>query len=55
MLASFYEDRYRKTADGWRISYTKSTPRTIVDGSLADNLSRDNLTAKWALGDQNDG
>lgn len=45
MLASFYEDRYRKTADGWRISYTKSTPRTIVDGTLAD----DTPTAKWMI------
>ena len=45
MLASFYEDRYRKTEAGWRICYTKSTPRTIVDGTLAE----DNLTAKWAV------
>lgn len=44
MLASFYEDRYIHTEDGWRICYTKSTPRTIVDGTLAE----DNLTAKWA-------
>lgn len=43
MLASFYEDRYRKTAEGWRICYTKSTPRAIVDGTLAD----ENLTANW--------
>ncbi len=45
MLASFYEDRYRKTEAGWRICYTKSTPRTIIDGTLAD----DNLTAKWMM------
>jgi hypothetical protein len=45
MLASFYEDRYRKTDDGWRISYTKSTPRTIVDGTLAE----DTPTAKWMI------
>ena len=43
MLASFYEDEYRKTVDGWKISYTKSTPRTIVDGTLAD----DTIAAKW--------
>jgi len=45
MLASFYEDRYRKTEDGWRISYTKSTPRTIVDGTLAG----ESVTAKSAI------
>jgi len=44
ILASFYEDRYRNTAEGWRICYTKSTPRTIVDGLLAE----DSFTAKWA-------
>jgi len=37
--------RNRKTADGWRISYTKSTPRTIVDGTLAE----DTPTAKWMI------
>ena len=46
MLASFYEDRYRKTDDGWRICYTKSTPRNIVDGVLADTV-----TAKWTAED----
>lgn len=45
MLASFYEDRYRKTEGGWRICYTKSTPRTIVDGTLAE----DTPTAKWMM------
>jgi len=45
MLASFYEDRYRKTDKGWRISYTKSTPRTIIDGTLA----KETLTAKWMM------
>ena len=45
MLASFYEDRYRETDEGWRICYTKSTPRTIVDGTLAD----DTPTAKWMI------
>lgn len=43
MLASFYEDRYRKTTDGWKICYTKSTPRAVVDGKLEDK----NLTAEW--------
>jgi len=45
MLSSFYEDRYRKTSKGWLISFTKSTPRTIVDGIL----SEDKLTANWAM------
>lgn len=45
MLASFYEDCYRKTPQGWRICYTKSTPRTIVDGHVTD----DNITAQWAI------
>lgn len=47
MLSSFYEDRYRKTDQGWRISYTKSTPRAIVDGTLA----ADSVTAKWQAED----
>jgi ketosteroid isomerase-like protein len=44
MLSSLYEDRYRKTPDGWRICFTKSTPRAIVDGTLTD----EGLTAKWS-------
>lgn len=43
MLASFYDDRYRKTDAGWRICYTKSIPRAIVDGTLAE----DNIKAGW--------
>ena len=43
MLASFYTDRYRKTDDGWRIFYTRSEPRAIVDGVLAE----DGLKANW--------
>lgn len=43
MLASFYTDEYRRTEDGWRICYTKSEPRAIVDGTL----SPDSLKAKW--------
>ena len=45
LLSSLYEDRYRKTDQGWRICYTKSTPRTIVDGTL----DADSLTANWAM------
>ncbi|MEM9704786.1 MAG: nuclear transport factor 2 family protein [Pseudomonadota bacterium] len=43
MLASFYTDEYRKTPDGWRISYTKSEPRAIVDGTLAEAT----VSAEW--------
>jgi len=46
MLASFYEDRYRKTDQGWRICFTRSTPRTIVDGTA----SEDGLTAEFIQG-----
>ncbi len=45
MLASFYEDRYRRTKQGWRICYTKSTPRTIIDGTL----DKDSVAAEWAM------
>lgn len=44
LLASFYHDRYRRTADGWRICYTRSEPRAIVDGVLA----AEGLKADWA-------
>lgn len=44
MLASFYTDRYRKTEKGWRICYTRSEPRAIVDGELKS----EGLTAEWA-------
>ena len=37
MMSSIYEDRYRKTDNGWRICFTKSTPRTIVDGCLQED------------------
>ncbi|MEM9013722.1 MAG: nuclear transport factor 2 family protein [Pseudomonadota bacterium] len=43
LLSSFYTDRYKRTADGWRISYTRSEPRAIIDGALAD----DSVTAQW--------
>ncbi|WP_257549348.1 nuclear transport factor 2 family protein [Sphingopyxis sp. DBS4] len=43
LLASFYHDRYRRTADGWRICYTRSEPRAIVDGVLAE----DGIKANW--------
>ena len=34
LLASFYHDRYTKTDQGWLISYTRSQPRSIVDGTV---------------------
>jgi ketosteroid isomerase-like protein len=43
LLASFYTDKYRKTADGWRICFTRSEPRAIVDGELAE----DKIKANW--------
>lgn len=46
LLASFYTDRYRKTADGWRICYTRSEPRAIVDGKLEQG----SVNASWIAG-----
>ncbi|MCW6530947.1 nuclear transport factor 2 family protein [Sphingomonas lycopersici] len=34
LLANFYQDRYRKTPEGWRICYSRSEPRAIVDGAI---------------------
>lgn len=45
LLANFYHDRYRRTADGWRISYTRSEPRAIVDGVLAEDAIKANWVA----------
>lgn len=43
LLANFYHDRYRRTAGGWRICYTRSEPRAIVDGALAEG----GVKASW--------
>ena len=43
LLANFYHDRYRKTPDGWRISYSRSEPRAIVDGTIG----ADSVKAGW--------
>lgn len=43
LLSNFYTDRYRLTADGWRISYSQSHPRSIVDGVLGEQ----GVTAGW--------
>ncbi len=43
LLANFYHDRYRRTAGGWRICYTRSEPRAIVNGALAEG----GVKASW--------
>ena len=43
LLSSFYHDRYRKTESGWKICYSRSEPRAIVDGSLAE----DSIKGQW--------
>lgn len=47
LLAGFYFDRYRRTPAGWRICYTESKPRAIVDGALRE----DGLQASWVEAD----
>lgn len=42
-LSMFYYDEYRLTAQGWRISKTKSVVRTALEGSATDT----SLNAKW--------
>jgi ketosteroid isomerase-like protein len=46
LLANFYHDRYRRTPDGWRISYSRSEPRAIVDGAIGP----DGVKASWVAG-----
>ena len=36
LLSSFYKDRYTRTDEGWKISFSQSCPRSVVDGSLAE-------------------
>jgi ketosteroid isomerase-like protein len=43
LLSNFYTDRYRLTEGGWRITYSQSHPRSIVDGTLGDH----GVTAGW--------
>ena len=43
LMSTFYEDRYVRTPDGWRIAATRSEPRMIVDGVLAEGA----ITANW--------
>jgi len=43
LLSSFYHDKYIRTEAGWRINYTRSEPRAIIDGTLTES----GLKAKW--------
>jgi hypothetical protein len=43
LMSAFYEDRYVRTPDGWRIAFTRSEPRMIVDGVLAAGA----VSAHW--------
>ena len=42
LLSGFYHDEYRKTESGWKISYTRSEPRVVIDGKLEDGTVRAN-------------
>ena len=37
LLSSFYTDRYVRTADGWRIAFSRSDPRTVIDGIVTED------------------
>ncbi len=43
LLSTFYFDRYVRTQAGWRISFSRSEPRAIVDGKLEGG----SLQAAW--------
>jgi ketosteroid isomerase-like protein len=45
MLSSFYVDRYAYTDAGWRITYSESQPRSVVDGVLGDAVSAKRVEA----------
>ena len=47
LLAGFYFDRYRRTPAGWRICYTESKPRAVMDGALKEQ----GLLASWVEAD----
>lgn len=44
-LSMFYQDEYRRTEDGWRISKTKSLARSALEGTAIEGK----LSAKWLL------
>jgi hypothetical protein len=43
LMSSFYEDRYVRTDQGWRIAATRTIPRMIVDGRLEAGA----VAAEW--------
>lgn len=43
LLANFYADEYRLTEEGWRISFSQSQPRVIVDGRIDEG----SVSASW--------
>lgn len=43
LLSSFYKDRYVRTENGWKICFSESCPRTVVDGTLSD----EKVQASW--------
>ena len=44
LLSGFYHDKYQRTKSGWKISYTRSEPRAVIDGTLEEG----SLKAKWS-------
>ncbi len=44
-LSMFYQDEYRRTEDGWRISKTKSLARSALEGTASEGK----LSANWLL------
>lgn len=43
LLANFYADEYALTDEGWRITFSQSQPRVIVDGKL----DAGSVSANW--------
>lgn len=37
LIGSFYYDDYLRTAEGWRVSRSRHEPRSIIDGTLAED------------------
>lgn len=34
LLSTFYFDRYVRTPDGWRMAFSRSEPRAVIDGKF---------------------
>ncbi|PZU00415.1 MAG: nuclear transport factor 2 family protein [Brevundimonas sp.] len=45
-IAGIYHDRYVRTADGWRIAYSRHQPRSVVDGQMG----AEGMTGAWSPG-----